>query len=188
MALAKAMLDAAHGAVLGRAIGDANDRADMNLERGMEWLRYARSLEQDVARLKHALIQEKKKNRELEDQLVKADQESTNLANNALNETHEKVQTFKRGREYKARLSQVEKALRHSGANTEALKVLLAPYKALIERLNLQGDLPADLEVKADEVWRKYLEGENLTNDPDIQAILDEVPLPPAAHPQSMLK
>lgn len=183
MSLAKAMGDAAHGAVLGRAIGEANDQAEIAIEKAHGWMRYASSMEAEVARLNQRIkAMEQAHSAELEEAQAKARkaQESADgFYNAAVNQAERRNANEDRAKQYKSRLSQVEKALRHSSANIEALKFLLEPYKAIVDRMRLQGELPEDLAQKADEIWQKYMDGEDLTNDPDVQAILDANPLPP---------
>ena len=82
------------------------------------------------------------------------------------------------GKQVKHRLRQMEKALKYSSANTEALKAILKPYEDLVARLNLNVELPEDLRAKADLVWENFNNGTILTVDESVQKIIDEAPMP----------
>lgn len=186
MSLAKAMADAANGAVLGRAIGDAHDRADEANRKLDGWIAYARDLEVQVDRMSARIRQleknEKATNAELEESralLARANQNTRTAVEIGTEDAAEKFATAQRAKQYKARLSQMEKALQHTSVNLDTLRMVLEPYKAIVARLGLENEIPLNVQECAEEVWRKYTEGEKLTNDPDVQAILDVCPMPP---------
>ena len=87
------------------------------------------------------------------------------------------------GKQFSFRLRQMEKALQYSSADKEGLRSILKVYEEMIERLKLTDELPDDLKKKAETVRDKFMNGENLTADDDVQAIIDEAPVPKAQGP-----
>ena len=65
------------------------------------------------------------------------------------------------------------KARQHSSADKEALRSILKVYEEVIERLDLTDELLDDLKKNAEIVWEKFMNGEDLTADDDVQAIID---------------
>lgn len=176
---------AVEGAMLGQAIGDAYEQAEASMQKAQEWRNYAKQLEKKVDILSKNINAVQEEKSKIEGELAEANRGNRILYSVIKDESDGKIGTLKRAQQYKNRLSQVEKALRYSSANAESLKIILEPYKALVARLNLEGELPPDIEAKADEIWRKHIEGESLTNDANVQEILDANPLP-ARPPKSM--
>ena len=67
----------------------------------------------------------------------------------------------------------MQKARQHSSADKEALRSILKVYEEVIERLDLTDELHDDLKKNAEIVWEKFMIGEDLTADDDVQTIID---------------
>ena len=114
---------------------------------------------------------------------AKFDQSRKNLSDSekSHNRTGDSLDTnIAYGKQVKHRLRQMEKALKYSSADTEALKAILKPYEDLVARLNLNIELPQDLREKADLVWANFNNGIILTSNELVQNIIDEAPQPKA--------
>ena len=58
------------------------------------------------------------------------------------------------------------------------MRAILEPYQALVKRLDLEGELPENLLSKAETLWNNFNNGESLTDDPEVQKIINEAPVP----------
>lgn len=177
MSLGQSMIDAAQGAMLGRAIGEANARADEAERNAREWYQRAQELLQEVnARGRHAnelhakLMALRAREEEAERNLV--------LAKRAMQDPLVMNATIRRGEQYKKRLAQVELALRHESGATVALTTMVNIYGEIIERLNLSAEVPADLGERIQSAVEKFFEDGTLTTTAETQAVLDAERLP----------
>ena len=75
------------------------------------------------------------------------------------------------------------KARQHSSADKEVLRSIFKVCEEVIERLDLTDELHDDLKKNAEIVWEKFMIGEDLTADDEVQAIIDEAPVPKAQGP-----
>lgn len=201
--LASAMGNAMHGAMLGEAIGRANQEADEAHNRAdaasrqaaaasleaKRWRLYAQSLQEQIdsveisfqdmnkiaAKGEVQIEQQALRIKQLTEQL---DQVTKKLNYNNELSALEIEDNVKYGKGIKYRLRQIEKALQHSSADKLAMMTLLEPYKAIVERFNLQGHLPADLKEKADAVRKSFMEGKSLVDDPNLAALIEQAPMP----------
>ena len=196
-AIGQAMGKASQGAVLGHAIGQLKDEADEAMALANRWSVYAKGLEQQVSQLKGTVqslagtaqekiaevadlklerIETNEKLAETSEKLAKSQMNKEGYAARAkANEAY--------GKQFKFRLRQMEKGLRYSGASKEAVGAVLKVYQDVIERLNLEHELPDDLKERAETAWNQFMNGEDLTADDEVQAIIDEAPVPKAQGP-----
>lgn len=179
--IGSAMLQAAHGAMLGKAIGNLNEEAEASYQNVLKWAEHAKSVENKIAVLKTRLSDEIAENAKIS-QLIDAERnkiDGLKSLNKTLGEAvyafyaevgeiHEEIPIVR------TRIRQLEKALQHSSADQASLHAVLKPYTELVEAYNLTGQLPQDLKEKAEKVWDAFYSGGQLTADPKIQEILDK--------------
>lgn len=182
MSLGQAMLDAAHGAMLGEAIGQANAFADEANRRAHEWMHYARNLEAKVEFLEGKVRNLAAQNSNLTNEIQNREGVRRYLAaelklSRDSNSANSKLAAYR-----KQSVEALYQALRCSSSKAEALKVLLEHHREVVVRLQLIDQLPQDLEHKAEEAAREFLNGRQLTRDPEVHAILKNM-LPEGARP-----
>ena len=189
-AIGQAMGNAAQGAMLGYTIGQLRDEASNAIALANGWHDYAKRLELQVSQLQGTVQSlagtAKEKIAEVADLKLERIRTNEKLAKSQLNKqfnsaTSDANQAY--GKQFKFRLRQMEKALKHSSGDKEAMRSILKVYEEVIERLNLTGELPDDLKKTAESIREKFMNGENLTADDDVQAIIDEAPVPKAQGP-----
>ena len=189
-AIGQAMGNAAQGAMLGYTIGQLRDEASNAIALANGWHDYAKRLERQVSQLQGTVQSlagtAKEKIAEVADLKLERIRTNEKLAKSQLNKqfnsaTSDANQAY--GKQFKFRLRQMEKALKHSSGDKEAMRSILKVYEEVIERLNLTGELPDDLKKTAESIREKFMNGENLTADDDVQAIIDEAPVPKAQGP-----
>lgn len=182
--LGRAMGDAAEGAALGKMLGDANRTVHLAVERANQSHAYSQQLEAQVNALTAQLRRAQADRKDLAERLQAAEAELARfkaLAQRVNSSTMQGLgENLEYGRAIQHRLRQVEKALQHSSGDKDALRALLEPYKALVDRFNLHGELPADMQEKAEGIYKAFMAGQSLTSDPNIQKMLDAAPLPVA--------
>ena len=184
-AIGRAMGEAAHGAVLGHTIVRMKDEIDDTIGLANRWAAYAGGLEREIVLLKSDIKSMELHRREQLEEIT-----GLKLQLVALGEKHQVAQDNREmnneiavanqiyGKQIKNRLRQMEKALQHSSADKASMRALLQPYEDLVKRLNLEGELPPDLRLRAETLWNNFNNGDNLTDDPEIQKIIDEAPVP----------
>lgn len=180
--IGKAMGDAAHDAILGHAIGEADATAHLAIHRANQWRQRSEELQADL-NVALAQLHETRADRDAmevrlattEAELVRVKRSGEVVIQNYSEGLNDHLEY---GRAIQKRLRQVEKALQHSSADKTALKALLDPYKELVARFKLDGELPADMRQRADTLWNAFMSGGQLTEDAKIQEIVDQAPLP----------
>ena len=174
--------DAACDAILGKAIGDANGTAHLAIERADQWHFYSRQLEAQVNGLKTQLIAAREERNELATKQQKTEKElllyMTAAREITKNSSDALQKNLEYGRAIQFRLRQVEKAFQHSSADTTSLKFLLGTYKELVDRFNLHGELPLDLQQKTEAIYQAFVSSGKLTSDANLQKMIDGAPLP----------
>lgn len=176
-----AVLQAAHGAMLGKAIGNLNGEAEIAYQNVMRWAEHARSLEEKLANLKSRLQIEAENNAALSKEVEAARltlEKATDYRRiyyKAQESAHDQAASIlKEIPIVRTRIRQLEKALQHSSADQASLHAVIKPYTELVDAYNLTGQLPQDLKEKASKVWDAFYSGGQLTADPKIQEMLDK--------------
>jgi chromosome segregation ATPase len=183
--MAGAATKAMEGAALGHAIGSANDRADHAENQLDIWYKHAKMLEVKVLELEAKLQSSEKERNSLAQQLSakeKQFEKFKGIATNAMNDqTSALSQNTDYGREIKKRLNQIQKGLQHSSADVESLTFMLKVYQDLFgdfSQLLSKGSIDEGTKVAAEAVWSAFMQGDKLTNNPEIQKLIDQAPMP----------
>jgi hypothetical protein len=80
----------------------------------------------------------------------------------------------------------MEKGLRHSSCDRASDTHMLNIYKELFgdfSTLLSNGSISPEIKEKADAVWNEFRSTGKVTDSPEIQALLNEAPMPIKVHP-----
>jgi seryl-tRNA synthetase len=173
--IAGAIGNAMHGAVLGQTIGRAKQDAQDGWASANAWRDHAKMLEKKVdnleAQLRVVNQQLANKQNELNEYQAMAGRviEKGNL---------QLIHNIEYGQAIKARLRQMEKALQHSSCDKESMRFMIGAYQKLVTQIDESGNFRAEVKTKADQIWETYMSGGKLTEDKDIQEMIDKTPMP----------
>lgn len=173
--IAGAMAQAAQAAAVNESFNSARSSIAENNEKAHGWAAYCAQLEEQAVKLSNAISREIAIRSELNAQLnqlkIDAHRSSklidTSSAIDALNEDKERVARLKK------RLRQLEKALQHSSADHESLKVVFDSHKQIVEKMQLGELLPENLVEIADKAWSEFMGGEKLVINSAIEKSID---------------
>lgn len=204
--IGNAMANAVKGAMIGQAIGSMQDEINhlnneiaihiqtIQIQNGYIDKRDEKieSLTRENTALRDALGQSNKINENLKDKLKEASimldayEKKLKAVNKTMNFMADigkkELVTIENTKKYiknlHARIASAEKALRYSSADSESLSILLNFYKCIMEKYNLETDLTPEIQKQIDSVQDAYMNGEKLTDNPNIKEILDSAPMP----------
>lgn len=181
--IAGAMAEAAHGAMLGEVIGQANALADQNYQKAQEWYEYAQRLEAEARNLQQRLLAAETKNAEMVkllrtlstnapalvaeiDRLEARSAAATNVAEAAVTATkhlyRDRYDLMISGKEVWTRMAALEKALQITSADVVSGGTLITAFAQLIDSHGLAGEIPTDISQQAKASRDEFLSGTDL--------------------------
>lgn len=183
--MAGATANAMEGAAIGRAIGNANDRAEHAEAQLDLWYKHAKMLEGKVLGLQEQLRLSEAANVKLAQQLASKEHELVDFKKVAKGAFRNASAGWAENADYakkvKERLSQMQSGLKQSSADVASLSFMLNLYTELFgdfSQLLSKGSIDDATKAAAEAVWLTFMQGDKLTNNPEIQQLIDQAPMP----------
>lgn len=180
-----AAVNGMEGAAIGRAIGNANDRAAHAENQAELWYDHAKMAEATANDIWYKLQAMKKSKTDVEKQLESVHDEldrfrkiarDLGIQQEAMRQLNR--ENFEYAIKIKLRLTQVEKALQQSSAEKASLATMLDAYINLVQKLGVNDELPPDLQKRIESVHTDFMERGNLVDEKHLQDIIDQAPMP----------
>jgi hypothetical protein len=187
--MAGAAANAMEGHAIGQAIGSANQRANHAEHQLDLWYNHAKKLEVMVDNLRDELKNSNTARSNLSAKLEAAEKELAEEIASTLrvmdNKANVLLENVVYGKKIKSRMIQLEKGLQHSSCDRASATHMLKIYQGLfgdLSTLLANGSISLETKEKAEAVWNEFRSTGKVTDSPEIQALLDEAPMPLKVH------